>query len=378
MFRLPTLSQLAVSTVVSTAVFSLACSPAKGSREHTNSDSSASTVNANAAAAPSEGSTQSEAKTANQPASTSATSQSLSAGQYHLTDADRARTPNELGRIPIVEYHLIGDKNARYERQYDQFRKDLQLMYDRGYRPVTIGQVLDRKIDLPRGLSPVVVVFDDASPGQFSYIEQNGELTIAPNSGVGMLLEFNRKNPDWTNSAVFCMLPGAAAGRSFFGDKGIEGQKSEWRFKKVQFLAEKGFELCNHTLWHANLSKYSDNIVQEQIARGNLAIDSAVPGYKVRTFALPLGVWPKNRELAWQGSWTDPKSGKTARYKNDAVLEVSGGPTRSPYDPKFNARSMNRIEIFGDELAKVLDQLDRIGPNSRYVSDGNLNTIAKP
>ena len=48
--------------------------------------------------------------------------------------------------------------------------------------------------------------------------------------------------------------------------------------------------------------------MQEQIARNVMAIDSAVPGYKVRSFALPYGIWPKNRPLAWQGSWTDPKT----------------------------------------------------------------------
>src|SRR5215208_917616 len=44
-------------------------------------------------------------------------------------------TPNELGRIPVLEYHLIGDKEARWERERGQFRKDLELLYARGYRP---------------------------------------------------------------------------------------------------------------------------------------------------------------------------------------------------------------------------------------------------
>ena len=70
-----------------------------------------------------------------------------------------------------------------------------------------------------------------------------------------------------------------------------------------------------------------------------MGIDSAVPGYKVRTMALPYGLWPKNRQLAWQGSWTDPKTKQTHTYKFDAVLEVAGGPTRSPYDPEFNPHS---------------------------------------
>ncbi|MBA2686836.1 MAG: polysaccharide deacetylase family protein [Gemmatimonadaceae bacterium] len=303
---------------------------------------------------------------------TSATTPTSSS--FALTDADKQRAPNELGKIPVFEYHLIGDSNSRWGRERGQFKKDLELIYQRGYRPVSISQILDRKIDLPKGLSPAVFVFDDASPSQFSYVEKNGTLEVDPRSGLGVWLDFRKSRPDWGNNAVFCMLTGAAAGRSLFGDKGIEGQKSEWRFKKVQFLKDQGFELCNHTLWHAQLSKYSDAVVQEQIARGQMGIDSAVPGYKIRTFALPLGVWPKNRALAKSGSWKDPKTGKVVTYTNDAILEVSGGPTRSPYDPAFNPLSIYRIEVVGNAVQQTLDVLDR---GSRYVSDGDPNAIAR-
>jgi len=176
---------------------------------------------------------------------------------------------------------------------------------------------------------------------------------------------------------VFCMLPAAQVGRSFFGDKGIEGQKTEWRYQKLQFLHKQGYELCNHTLYHARLDRAGSQ-VQEFIARGDMAIDSAVPGYKVRTFALPLGMWPKQRDLAWAGSWRDPKSGKTVSYKYDAVLEVSGNPNESPYDPKFDYRSVNRQIMFKNALEATLNRLDKPGPAGRYVSDGNPSSVAKP
>jgi hypothetical protein len=314
------------------------------------------------------------AATGNTPTASSSTTTPTAA---HVTTAqDSARIPNELGRIPVVEYHLIDSADGRYARERSHFARDLQFIYDKGYRPVSISQLLDRKIDLPRGLSPVVFVFDDASPSQFKYLEKNGQLEIDPSSGVGIWMNFRKTHPDWANNAVFCMLSGAQAGRSFFGDKGIEGQKSEWRFKKVQWLKDQGFELCNHTLWHARLDKYSDAVVQEQIARGQLAIDSAVPGYKVRTFALPLGMWPKNRALAKAGSWTDPKTKNVVRYDNQAILEVSGGPTESPYDPKFNPLSIKRIEVVGTQMENTLERLDKNG--TRYVSDGDPNTVAKP
>jgi hypothetical protein len=270
--------------------------------------------------------------------------------------------PNPQGRIPVLEYHVIGgDKNSLYTRTAASYRSDLETAYKLGYRPITISQMLDKDFrDVPPGMAPVVVVFDDASDSQFRYIDQGGKLVVDPTSGLGIWEDFAKTHPGWKPRAVFCMLNGAAAGHNFFGDNPkYGGQKKEWRFQKVKYLADQGYELCDHTVWHARLDKFSDAVVQEQIARNAMGIDSAVPGYKLRTMALPYGIWPKNRPLAWQGSWTDPKTGKTHDYKLDAVLEVSGGPTRSPYDPQFNPKSINRVEAIGDDIVKTLTRLDQ-------------------
>jgi len=277
-------------------------------------------------------------------------------------------TANQTGRIPVLEYHVIGgEKNGLYSRTVASFKADLEDVYRRGYRPITIAQMLDKDFsDVPAGMSPVVFVFDDASPEQFRYVEQNGKLEIDPMSGVGIWLDFAKTHPGWKNKATFCMLNGGASGHNFFGDgTKFQGQKKEWRLQKVKWLADQGFELCSHTLWHMKLSQYPDASVQEQIARNVMGIDSAVAGYKVRTLALPYGLWPKNRPLAWSGSWTNPKTGKVQSYAFDAVLEVAGGPARSPYDPAFNPRSINRIEAIGDDIRKQLDKLDQT--KSRFV-----------
>jgi hypothetical protein len=283
---------------------------------------------------------------------------------------------NEMGRIPVLEYHLIGDKESNWMVEREHFRRQLQLLYDRGYRPVSMQEFVDRKIDLPAGFSPVVFTFDDASPEQFAWIERNGTRELDPNTAVGIWMDFQKKHPDWRNRAVFCTLSGGAEGHNFFGDKDIRGQKTEWRHQKVKWLADQGFELCNHTLWHAQLSKYPDAFVQEQIARGQMGIDSAVAGYKVRTFALPQGLWPKNKPLAWKGAWTDPKSGASIPYEYDVVLEVAGGPARSPHDPKFDPHHTPRVIVFAGELEKMLDQLDKSA--SRYVSDGDPSKVTAP
>lgn len=290
------------------------------------------------------------------------------------------RQPNELGRIPILEWHQVVDKDGTYKVSRERFKAELAELHQRGYVPVSLADVLDKRIDIPAGKSPVLFTFDDASPSQFRYLERDGKLVVDPTSAVGILLDFIKAHPDWKPRGVFCMLPAAAAGHAFFGEKGIDGQKSAWRLPKVRFLHEQGFELCNHTLWHAKLNKYSDAVVQEQLARGVLAIDSAVPGYQVRGMALPYGLWPKNRALTLKGSWYDTKAKRTVSYAHEAVFEVAGGPARSPFDPQFNPRALPRVPLQGGtNLTTTLNELDKVGGKwARFVSDGNPETIAKP
>src|SRR5438046_1987204 len=43
---------------------------------------------------------------------------------------------NHAGRIPVLEYHVIGrDKNSLYTRTVASFKADLEDVYRRGYRP---------------------------------------------------------------------------------------------------------------------------------------------------------------------------------------------------------------------------------------------------
>ncbi|HEY7193236.1 MAG TPA: hypothetical protein VH439_05800, partial [Gemmatimonadales bacterium] len=58
---------------------------------------------------------------------------------------------NAAGKIPVLEYHIIGgDKNSLYTRTVASFRADLEDVYRRGYRPITIAQMLDKNFtDVP-------------------------------------------------------------------------------------------------------------------------------------------------------------------------------------------------------------------------------------
>jgi hypothetical protein len=55
------------------------------------------------------------------------------------------------------------------------FRQDLELLYAKGFRPVSISEVIDGRINLARGRKPVLLTFDDSSPGQFRIVVEDGK-----------------------------------------------------------------------------------------------------------------------------------------------------------------------------------------------------------
>jgi len=287
----------------------------------------------------------------------------------------KAKTgPNELGRLLVLEYHRIGNNEGEWYRSEAHFRNDLQMLWDRGYRPVTMRDVANGNINLPEGTSPVVFVFDDSSQGQFYYLP-NGQ--IDPHTMVGMWEAFRAQNPAWRGGATWCVLPGAEHPSNFWGEKkSREAPKAEREAtirKKVDFLLERGHEICNHTMWHAQLSRYDDGFVQEQIGGGQDSISTYLPpNYPWTTFALPLGMWPKTRSLAWHGSY---RNGKSYDYK--VVLEVSGGPQQSPFDRAWNGHSVKRFIAAPNALERQLAAWEQ-NPGERYVSDGDPNTVTFP
>src|SRR5262249_38332056 len=124
--------------------------------------------------------------------------------------------PNELGRIMILEYHKVDYPEQRWTRTPENFRRDLETLYSRGYRLISFADLLDRKVKTPAGTTPVVLTFDDSSPGQFRYIEERGTVAIDPKSAVGILDAFTREHPDFGRAATFFVLPGASKPNRLF------------------------------------------------------------------------------------------------------------------------------------------------------------------
>lgn len=272
--------------------------------------------------------------------------------------------PNEVGRLMVLEYHKIDYPEERWTRTPENFRRDLETLYARGYRLVSLNALLDGKMSLPAGTTPVVLTFDDSSPGQFRYVIKDGQPVIDPKSGVGILEAFLREKPDFGRAGTFFVLPGASRPNRLFDQPEHEG-------RKLKFLVENGYEIGNHTLWHANLGKYDEAIVRAQLAEAQVWVQRHVPDYKMRTLALPHGVYPKDVQWALRGT------AKGTTYKHDAILMVAGGAAPSPFARTFDPTRLPRIQAVEKDLTYWLTFFEK-NPGERYVSDGDPGTITVP
>ncbi|HOL17241.1 MAG TPA: polysaccharide deacetylase, partial [Bacillota bacterium] len=139
---------------------------------------------------------------------------------------------NEAGEIMVLMYHEIGEPEDEWVRTPENFRKDLQELYDAGYRAVSMNDVLDGRIDIPAGTTPVVLTFDDGRAGQFRYIEKEGELVMDPDCAVAILEEFYEAHPDFGLAATFYL---------FYS--GVPFGQPDLVQKKLDYLVERGFEI---------------------------------------------------------------------------------------------------------------------------------------
>jgi peptidoglycan/xylan/chitin deacetylase (PgdA/CDA1 family) len=269
--------------------------------------------------------------------------------------------PNELGRVMILEYHKIDTPEARWTRTPENFKRDLARLWERGYRTVALTDYVESKVALPAGTSPVIFTFDDSSPGQFRYVQKGNDWVIDPECAVGILEAFAREHPGFGHAATFYVLPGANPPNRLFNQPDLAT-------RKLQHLASQGYEIGNHTLWHAELGRYPESTVREQLASAQEWVQRHVPGYRFRTMALPHGSYPK--ELGWAVSG----EAKGMAYRHEAILMVAGGAAPSPHAKSFDPLHLPRIQAVEKDLDYWLTYFDR-NPGERYVSDGDAATV---
>ncbi len=263
---------------------------------------------------------------------------------------------NELGRVLVMEWHDVEGVDGRWETSQATFRAQIKELYDRGYRPVTVEEFAAGSFPIPAGTSPVLLTFDDSYESHFR-LGPDGQ--PARNSVVGILEEFERAHPDWRGTAAFYIYwP-------------VPFRVLEHVPAKLRWLAENGYEIGNHSFRHDDLSKLDDVGVQRSLALAQAEVERVVPGYRLRSLALPFGLWPKNKSLAADGTF------EGVSYHHDVVLLVGFMPARSPHHADYKPMEVQRVQAYAPEFRKWVDWLDG-GRGRRFVSDGDPSTVTYP
>ncbi len=262
--------------------------------------------------------------------------------------------PNRLGSVLVLEYHLIGEPEDRWQRTPANFRADIARLHAAGYTPVNLIDLTLGLPDLPTGRRPIVLTFDDSDISHFRYL---ADVAIDPDSAVGILYDFHRQHPaEWPLKATFFVLQDVdAPQRILFGQPDRVDQKLRW-------LVDQGFEIGSHTISHFDLAAGSDEQVQWQLAVSQRQLEARLSGYQIRSLSAQFGNYPANETLLRDGIWED----QPYTYANTVM--VAGGPSLSPHHPDFYPYHIPRVQATQTELDYWLDYFAQ-NPALYYVSD---------
>lgn len=271
----------------------------------------------------------------------------------HVSAANSS-TPNELGFIPILEYHQVGPKEERWTRSFDHFRNDLTWLYNNGYRAISMRDFLDQKIAIPRGMKPVIFTFDDG--GYTQLLIKNG--VVDRYTAVGVMDDFLKQHPDFGSSAVFYL--------NLNPFKLTENTK-----QAVQYLLNSGREVGNHTATHANLGKITAAVAERELTREESYLRELGVTTPLDHLAYPFGAVPKGAVM------------DVLKKHVKLGLLVGADPAFSPYHVKYRAYYVPRIQAIDSEWKRWFKRssADIVAAGSGgeiftpFVSDGDPNVV---
>ncbi len=278
----------------------------------------------------------------------------------------RAHSVNEMGEVMVIMYHNLAEENTAYARRVEDFKKDLQTLYDEGYRPVSLSDYVNGRVTTPMGTTPFVLTFDDGHITNFRYIEVDGERVVDPDSVVGILESFHERYEDFDLEATFFLN-----GYTPFGE-------ADYVEEKINYIVERGMDIGNHSYGHEHLDELSGYEILETLGKNARQIENWVedPDYRVAWLALPYGERPSDEA---RDAYVVTGEYEGFEYAHEAILKVGWRPEFPPYHEAFDFRRINRVQS-GDGDLQLTDWLEimRQNPNRRYVSDGDPQTIVIP
>ncbi len=276
--------------------------------------------------------------------------------------------PNELGWIPVLQYHYLGPVPDELTRTPEQFRADLQWLYDNNFYVINIREYINDEIDIPAGKRPVILTFDDSSVSQFSITrDANGQLVVDPNCAVAIMESFYQQYPDFGRGGHFSMHPD----RAFAWPDAWE--QMEFRQIKLEWLVANGYELGNHTLDHENLALIGLEDIKYQLAETEVRTQEFLPDYRLDIVTLPYGGYPLDGDdTVFMGF---EYAGRNWEYS--AVLLVGANPAYAPLSTEYDPFWIPRIQMY-DESWEDWRIFIEENPDIMYVSDGNPDVVTIP
>lgn len=286
--------------------------------------------------------------------------------------------PNELGVVPIIEYHVITtnpDEEEQFVRTADDMRADLQWLYDHNFYIVPLRDVVNNTIAVPAGKHPVALTFDDGSSTQFSFIEnEHGELIPHPDCAVGILEAFFDAHPDFGRGGHFGLL----INNQFAWP---DDSQLPYFEQKVAWLVEHGYEIGNHTMHHTNLTDISNREFRLTIAEPMIWANEVVgdrPENASTILTLPYGTLPDpdlhpDQDAAIRAGFTY----QGQRFHLSGALLVGADPAVSPASTQWDPYRIPRIQAFDASMEYWFGQFAS-GGQILYTSDGDPSTIAVP
>ena len=278
--------------------------------------------------------------------------------------------PNEVGHIMILMYHGLHETNpGPYDRLTDDFRQDLETLYNQGYRLTSLSDIIHNNISVPAGKSPVAITFDDGLSSAFSLIETDGVLSPRPGTAVYIMMEFAEAHPDFGLTAAFFVN---SAPEPFSGAGTMQ--------ERFAFLIENGFEIGSHTISHPNMTRLGVAAIRREVGGQYAYLKARLPNYyEPEFFAYPYGSIPSSgsRDLILEGEYLGEE------YRHSAAFRV--GNTNVPPLPhhvNYNPLHVSRVNATDESTSqRVVPDMGHFfrlyanNPGLRYISDGNSNSI---
>lgn len=272
--------------------------------------------------------------------------------------------PNELGHIMVIMYHGIID-NYPYHVTEEQFLNDLNYMYEKGYRPISMRDYLDNNITVEAGYTPIVLTFDDGLDSTFSLVEENGQLIPKGGTAVEIMERFAKEHPDFGSEATFYIN----GGKIFDGAGTVE--------ERLNWLVDNGYGLGNHTATHKHLGKSSvtSRDIMKEIGKIDQIIKKAIPDYTVDSITYPFGARPKEalRAFVKEGEF----DGNLYHYQV-GFREGASGPYYPPLHAKYSPLNVARARGSKGEAQDMwwfFDYYEK-NPQKKYVSDGRADRVS--